>query len=269
MIEITVALPMFRAKYIGWLALEGLSRQINAPAWELIVDEEFDDQFSPFGHENIMTYKKRLKQANCKDINYMARKDWVPLSYKWCDISQMSKGEIYMLQAADCFAHPHRLRDTFDLMTKNKADWYTARYGIFYEILYDKAVKFVTATERKYGLNFALKNSLLKKVEQEDKRHYVDWWLFHKAEEIKGSPLDVIWDESVDNDHWKYGFDTNGINNISDRRQRILNCDNQFQEEINIDSSIPEDILKRLRNLKDYCHMKEDYRPWEEGKWVV
>jgi len=41
MIELTVGIPMFRSRHIGWLALESLCRQKDIDfKWELLIMEE-------------------------------------------------------------------------------------------------------------------------------------------------------------------------------------------------------------------------------------
>ncbi len=70
MIELSVCAPFFRAKYIGWLALESLCRQkdINFE-WELIISEEMFDE--AMGKDVIMKYKSRLEDLGCVRLKYI------------------------------------------------------------------------------------------------------------------------------------------------------------------------------------------------------
>jgi len=78
---LTVALPMYRSKKIGWLALESLCRQVDAPEWELLICEEQEPEM--FGMEELTKYKESLGYAECTRITYIVLQWWVPLSQKW------------------------------------------------------------------------------------------------------------------------------------------------------------------------------------------
>lgn len=53
-VALTCALPMYRAKDIGWLGLESLCRQEDIDfAWELIIMEEEQECF---GKANVLAY---------------------------------------------------------------------------------------------------------------------------------------------------------------------------------------------------------------------
>ena len=69
MYAMTVALPMYRCRSIGWLALESLCNQVDIDfEWELIIMEEAGVNagvlgFDPMGRGTIMAYKARLKTS--------------------------------------------------------------------------------------------------------------------------------------------------------------------------------------------------------------
>ena len=64
---LSVVIPYYRAKFIGWLPLESLINQINIDFdWEIVIMEEMGD--IPFGVNNIIPYIKRLKDRDWETI---------------------------------------------------------------------------------------------------------------------------------------------------------------------------------------------------------
>ena len=137
MIEYSVCLPMFRAKYIAWLAFESLCRQKDVEFdWELIIAEEQTEEV--FGRKNVFDYEDRLKQVGCHRIHYIPLQKWIPLAKKECLLfNNCSEESKYMrTQAADCYSSPHILAESYKILRNNpKIDWFECKpYIIFYDI---------------------------------------------------------------------------------------------------------------------------------------
>ncbi|MDZ7376049.1 MAG: hypothetical protein ONB13_05465 [candidate division KSB1 bacterium] len=250
---ITVALPMYRAKMIGWLAIEGLTHQKNAPPWELSIAEEIFDSSQPMGLENVKHYEDGLYRAGCVSITYIPIEKWMPLSQKWKLLANHSIGEIMLLQAADCYPHPYRLKNSYMLMNASQADWYQAPFGYFYSISRNRIYYF---DRRKHphpcGLNMAVKMEWMRQLPDETIQKYVDSWLYksiqHKKLEKTGTSLSVIWDES---DDWKHGLDTNGFNTISLDREHAF--DNlpcfSYRADLTLTQIVPKNVADKLYDL--------------------
>ena len=261
MIELTVALPLYKGKDIAWLALESLCRQKDVNfKWELLIVEEKEDCY---GLEKIKEYVSRLKQVGCVRLDYVPLDRWVPLSDKWKHLATMASdtSECFLLQAADCYAQPYRLKETRDLFKKDKEiDWVQSEEGLFYDIyhkkgaIFDHSLCFISTgqghKQHKCALNMAIKTSLIKKLFQARGVHAmrgVDGFLFRTLASLKGSSLKVEWNRS---NNWKLGFDTDGLNNISwDRTFYIRDGRPPFKklpDGEKVEDYIPADILSKL-----------------------
>lgn len=250
---LTVALPLYRAKMIGWLAIEGLARQKNAPPWELSIAEETFDSSQPMGLENIKHYEDELYRSGCVSICYIPIQQWMPLFKKLKLIANHSIGEIMLLQAADCYPSPYRLRNTFIFMNASQADWYQASFGYFYSISRNRIYFF---DSRKHphpsGLNIAVKMEWMRQLPDENISKYVDIWMYENIQQKKlekiGKDIIVARDES---DDWKLGLDTNGFNVISlDREQAFDNLPCfSYRADLTLTQIIPRNVANKLYNI--------------------
>jgi len=270
MIAITVGLPLFRAKLIGWLALESLCRQVNAPEWELLICEETKSEFQPMEWLAIDQYRDRLNQANCQRIRYIPLDNWIPLFQKWQQMLLMANGKIFMLQAADCFSQPYRLSETWELMQGGQFDWCQSNNGYFYSIARDLVYHYhkdPANNNHPCALNMAIRTRLGKKLPAGiDIAKSVDSALFWKLELIKKSKLKVIINESK---NWKLGVDTHGLANISvgreqgfDELKHIFSISN-----IKIEQIVANEIAYQLKGLRNQVREKDSYLIWE--KWII
>jgi len=255
MIVLTVALPMYRTKHIGWIALESLARQACIDfEWELIVAEEENNDLV-FGKDRLKEYYGRLRDVNCKRMLYIDLKDWIPLSQKWRVIAHNASdtSRCFLLQAADCYSNPNRLRMTHELFQK-EADWVQSKTHVLYDLasnstkLYD-----VTSSGHPCGADMACRTDLMKKLPNEDVKKCVDGWIYKNVKSINNNQLKVLYDES---DNWQYSVNINGINNISDRRS-IFNSDpsSQYFKTNNIDIKyrLPLDVYLKLMKCKEHA----------------
>lgn len=120
----TVMVPMFRAKYIGWLSLESLRRQKPyAPPWELIIAEEQNDE--TFGLDKIEYYLRTLRKLHCAKFTYIPLNSWVPLADKIkLMINYSSKfSEVFIFHAADYYSNDERLYETYAAFVEKDIYW--------------------------------------------------------------------------------------------------------------------------------------------------
>jgi len=260
MIRATVGLPMYRSKNIAELSLESLCAQKNIDfEWELLIIEEEEDSL---GKENISSFSKRLSDVGCTKIEYFSIKGWIPLSMKWYHLSQNASNtsECFLLKAADCYSQPYRLKETYDIFSKNEGiDWVQAKKGYFYDIASESVSRFnhdlcftMTAGGRRShpcALNMAIRTNLLKRIPPTKVRRGVDGHIYSELQLIKGEPLNVGWLES---DNWKLGLDTHGLNNISRLRGRMIVKNKPPFEETTatISDIVPSQIQDFLNKLR-------------------
>jgi len=275
MIGVSVLLPFFRAKYIGWLPMEGLIRQVDIDfEWELIVAEELNDE--TFGKNRISEYMPKLKQIGCIRFKYIGLPEWIPLSGKrklLIDESDLNS-KLIMGNGSDDYSPPKRLSTMWKLKQKHPdADWFSSTANINYDIATDIALQrkpVFMAGQTQEAKDFLKKTradvagqaqaaSLMRKVAKvinPDLSYAVDGHVWKTAHRIKPG-LKLIIDEG---DNWKYSLNTNGFNNIS-FEYRDLHFKNPTTfpghdpTPINMDKFIPPEIMKRLRDSKKFLHL--------------
>ena len=247
-IELTVALPIYNSKKIAWLALEGLSNQINITFdWELIVYEE--------NHENsifsdiIDEYIDRLKDLNCKRVLFITRDDKVNLISKWMTMGLESSpsSKVYILHAADCYSPKERLKITYEKIVKENYDWYDQKKGYFYSFISDKI--FLYDYEGLTNLNMGLKIEYIKTLSYSDINKGIDGYIFNHITKTKKIKVKKYTDQNLYSD----SIDTHGLNNISLSRETYFSTKpNIFKSvDFGVDSfELPSDIINRLKDLR-------------------
>lgn len=252
-VQLTVALPMYRARHIGWLPLEALCRQEGIDfQWELVVAEEQEPD--PFGGARVNQFRKRLEEVGCVHIRYIKLPEWIPLSQKWRLMAKnvAETSEVFVFQSADGYCHPRRLRTSFDL-TLGEYDWSQSDCFVMYEIGRELAIVIDRKVRAPWGFhtcgnNMAVKTYLVRDLPKSRCRKKVDTWLYKTCQKIKGSPLKVAWDRSLD---WQGGFQTAGLNNISRWSQRYFRHPEPPARLADFDfrKNIPGEIMTRLSQL--------------------
>jgi len=244
---ICVALPMYRSKYNGWIALESLIRQKEVPCeWELVVAEEVRDCF---GEERVMKYSDRLRDTGCGSIKYISLNDWIPLSLKWVLIAKNSKSEYFLLQGVDDFTQPNRLKETYDIFKNTNADWVRSPVGYVYDIHSNIVYLFDRSKRDKHpgGLNIATKTDYIRSLNNDFVASGVDHWIFRM---IKLTTSKVKIFENI-SESWKKGVCTSGLNRISLKRAEQMKYQRKMRvfekTEINIKDILEEEIINRLR----------------------
>lgn len=255
MIELSIAIPMFRSKYIGWLVLESLKnqREINFE-WELIVVEEQNDE--TFGIGNVMAYKETLHNIGCKRIKYVPLQDWIPLSKKFrlhmLHISNTSK--IITQGAADAYLPPLRLNRIYRAFNEHpKIDWFRGYKVIFYDIAGGNTFMICLVPKVLKGLYKAVRVKYAPKVEKgvDERSRLIDGWYFNMCNDrchaLNKRYMKIFNDDSTD---WKYGFTTHGFHNIT--LNRDFSKDPFMKNPIDLIETIPAYIMKKLKGTEKF-----------------
>ena len=134
-IDLSVYMPMFNSKHIGWLPFESLIRQTNINfGWELIIAEELE--YSPFGQDKIMEYSDRLKKIGCQRIQYIGLKDWMPLGDKTNMLIENTTSSSFAIcgQSNDYYSPPNRLSLSHKIFKGDEYNWLIPEKAIYYNI---------------------------------------------------------------------------------------------------------------------------------------
>jgi hypothetical protein len=244
-------LPLFRAKEIAWLVLESLSRQENINFnWELVILEENFESY--FGWDSIQEYVDRLSKVGCKRIKYVGLNKWIPLSAKWFFlVNECSEtSELIGPNSADIYCHKNRLKTQHDTLMNSDANWYKISSNIVYDISQDKHVKFISPNpDRTDTVSSASKINLWKNIPLDCVKINVDGWRYNTMNQK--NELVYYYDETSDLSNGS--VNVNGINNLSYKRSENIEkvkpplhtcC-------IKLDNHLPDDIVQRLKSLKD------------------
>lgn len=267
MIQLSVCAPMFRSKYIAWLALESMCRQEGIDfEWELIVAEEIFDE--SFGKKKIMSYKKRLENVGCVRIKYVGLEKWIPLSNKYVLMAGecSDSSNIFAGCAADIFPPPRRLKTQYDIFTNNPdADFCAIPKTIFYDIASEKTFVYDVALRPRKddGSNRSFRMEIMKNLPIGNKPKGVDKWTWGFANtyvKSKNKKFKYCPDTS---DNWKYGLNVHGLNNISHNRRRSFdNLGKGISKcPIDINETIPKDIIDKLKDAKKYIKLHKKGLP--------
>jgi len=257
MIELSVSLPMYRAKHIGWLALEDLIRQEDIDfEWELVVAEE---PHHSFGESSIMTYKDRLMDVGCVRIKYIPMVEWKPLTIKLLYmIDNMSPdSRVWVGHAADNFHPPKQLKAQYDAFNED-IHWFASTKVIFYDILTEATVLFDTDLgERKddsYGK--AISMDIMRQTPPSNKLCSSDvltWDNVPRRAAHKFAYPEIMRMAFDESDNWKYGLATYRLNNFSKRNKCFTQETERIREcPVDINYTIPPYILDRLKDCKEF-----------------
>jgi hypothetical protein len=241
---ITVAMPMYRAKHIGWLALEGLARQLVAHPWELLIVEEV--AALPMGCDAIMRYEQALADAGCVSIKYAGIMQWASVADKVRRMARQAAptSEVLVKQDADDFPDAFRLARSLDSIRQG-ADWFYDQHGLFYDRATGKLARYEHPAGVRSGLNPAVRTSLLRNLATRSKRRGLHSWMHTQATLAKGSPLV---EHMRTGDHWRHGVFTCGWNTLSTQRadQVAKHKDHYHPTDASLQVALPEHILARL-----------------------
>lgn len=259
MIELSVVMPMFRAKRIGWLAFESLIRQKNINfEWELIIAEEMFDYAT--GEEEILKYKPKLEEIGCVRFKYIGLEEWIFLSEKLhllvneCDL----ESKIFVWQSADYFSAPLRLSTHYKIFNENKTHLVVPTKAIYYKIakrkiiLQDVEMPEYNKLRTDDVIGKAWNFDVIRKIPLVDLEKGLDGWLRKQVQSVVGKDnLITIYDQT---DNWKHALATDGFHNLAIYRwYRMKRLEPPFIEcPIDINETIPKDILDRLDECREF-----------------
>jgi hypothetical protein len=262
---LTYALPMYRAKNIGWLSLESLCRQKNIDfKWELIIIEE---EFHCLGREAVYSYFKRLQKVGCSRIQYIQVPEWIPLSQKWIEIAKAADSVGFLLAGCDDYAPPNRLSET-KAMFDAGAEWTHTPIGLFYDIIGESFGVFdYSLAGHVCGLDKAVLTSILKEALPFESfvSKSVDGWIYDViTSHLKREPITHL----NSSDDWKRGLFTDGLNNICDKRSALYgaNTSEPFRplcadDPQSLEEIIPQNIAQALREVRSSAVKRKHFVP--------
>jgi len=245
--DFSLTIPMFQTEHIGWLIMESLARQekIDFP-WELIIAEEIG--YSPLGEKRIFEYQKRLEEVACIRIRYIPLDEWIPLGQKVMLMRAMldPSSKVWMNSDADQFLPPLYLKTVFDALWDGKFKVFRTPKWLLYEIKSEKT-QFYDVTNFYNRLDqpvLVFSRDIIYRIHMGKKVDY------HVPTGIRELPR---FEDKTDN--WKYGLGVTGLNNCSTGRPfGDVESPPFFPCPIDINETIPKDIMDRLRDCKQYTH---------------
>lgn len=244
MIELTVGIPMYRAGQIAWLPLEGLCAQEDVDfAWELLVVEEPERAFGP---NRLAEYRSRLEAVGCVRVCYEPIPEWVPLPQKWAEMGRLASptSRCFLLQGADDYPQPRRLRAARDAFRADDLDWVSDRRGLFYDIPTGmKGIYEGAAGEPTHGISIAIRSALMRDLPHSEKTYGVDNWLFKTISAATDGALHVV---RLEDDAWRQGLYTDGQNQITHKRSAMIKGGLRPFTSTNMAPSVSADALGRL-----------------------
>lgn len=262
-VALTFALPMYRAKNIGWLALESLCRQEKVDfEWELIILEEPQQSM---GESRVLEYQKRLEQVGCTRLKYVGLPQWIPLSQKWINIAKLADSEGFLLAGCDDYAPPNRLSET-KAMFDAGAEWTHVPMGLFYDIANENLGVFdYNLAKHVCGLDKAGRTEIIKAAfpETSTRTRSVDGWVYDQIVSYLGRPPQTHMNKSND---WKRGVFTDGLNNICGARRDLYgaNITAPFRhlhddEPHSLEEVMSIDIVQSLRKVRRAALARKEF----------
>ena len=261
-VELTVGMPMFRSKYIGWLAFEGLIRQEDVNfEWEIVAVEETNNS-EVFGLDRIKEYEERLKGVGCVRINYTPLNEWIPLARKHRMIAEKADSRIYAGNADDFYPDPGRLVRHYEAF-KEGCDFNILDRAVYYSINKDIAfVRHMAASHRLDDFEGrAVRTALHKKLPESNRKKGCDKWMYESYKAsclIEGHRIKI----KVSSDGWQKSLTTFGFNNVSIDRVDLWpdDKDKEPYPVSEIEKNIPKEVMDRLRKSKEDMHLHK--RSW-------
>lgn len=272
-IEMTVGLPALNAKKIIWLPLESLRRQKKIDfGWELLIWEE--------DGESLKVVESFIgKLPNCQRIIYRSIDPEIDgrqtgsfqgkfiLIDKWLGMAQLADSEsrIFVFQDADDYSPPKRLWIHYQHFQNPDCLYSTQTKGLFINLRNQKKIFFdgwVKENNSEFltwnHLNKAVLTQDLMKVPTTNRNRGIDTYIrncIEKNRQISFREKKYIFEDSeIDPENWKYGFFTDGQNNISRSRLKYYSepqyvffpfCERKSFEYTCLKEYIP----KRVRNF--------------------
>lgn len=235
---LTVALPLWNARPILWLAVEALKRQTGGIPYELIVVEE--DEFVD-GQEGYVGPDYDWPVP----VNYVSLNTRWPLSWKWRLMGKMaspsSRG--FMLTAADNYSPATRMEKT--LAALERRDWVHAGKGAFLNLRDWRAATFHARWARHpCGLWMGVRTNLVREMDDRSVWSGVDRWFYQNVRRALKPTR-----PRVGTFTFKDGLHTDGANQISLTRGKLISeAHSPFRPmDRDVASTVPTSVLQRLQ----------------------
>lgn len=245
--KISVALPAYNAKYIIWLALESLIRQDISVHWELIICEENSESINI-----VKGYVNRLRKNKCSKITYVnidpikmgQYSNKFLLLEKWIYMSYLAITDIFVLMACDTYGHCDRLKYHYEHFKNKDCIVSTQPIGVFYNILnkkifiFDGLEKDKLKGDKRLHLNIAFRTNDIRQIKITKIEKSIDSYIFNEIKKLYNfnANKNIYY---YNGDKWKYGLDTDGMNNISLERSKFYD----------VDEKVINNILELLKKL--------------------
>lgn len=231
--KLTVALPAYNANKIIWLALESLITQDIDVYWELMICEEHSESLNI-----VKNYIKKLKANKCCKITYISidpiKMGQYPIKFllleKWIYMSHLASSNIFILMACDTYGHSARLKYHHKHFQNKDCIVSTQPMGVFYNIsnnkifIFDGIEKDKIKKEKRLHLNIAFRTKDMRRVRITKIMKGIDSYIFNEIKRMYNfnSNKNIYYYRGK---KWKYGIDTDGMNNISLERSRFYDID--------------------------------------------
>lgn len=242
MIVQSVAMPVYNAKDIAWLPMEGLCNQQVYHGWELIICEEIHK--NQLGAQFFYDYFDRLPK--CEKITYIGIREWIPLSKKWHILGRATDSHSisFSLQAADVYPSSKRLTINHNAITQG-ADWVDICRGYFYSFTLKKLILY--DAKQRTNLSMAFKTSFARNIPENNIERFVDNYLMGVIISQKQNAiikhLDILLEDAVE---------TDGYNQISKGRiEYYKNIKPPFKNTNKklTDIGLPDYVKQKMLNL--------------------
>jgi len=248
MVEVSVLMPLYKTKYISWLAFESLIRQKDIDfEWELIVIEENTEEFT--GKNKVESYKNKLSEVGCVKLTYIPLNKWISLSTKYfllsaiCDINSL----LWTIAVGDYYSAPNRLKICYDSFIEHGWDFYRTKRLIYYNIHSGKLAE--RRISDRGSCCKAVRINIAKQVYYpEDRVRGLDGHFYRQCKIVKPDLVEFV----EPNDYWRFGLNTHGFNNLSTNRgAKIDNLTNMFESSnLCLKDVLPIDIVQRIDTSK-------------------
>lgn len=243
-IELSIGIPCYNGKKIGWLCMEGLCNQADVDfGWEIIICEENHDNM--LGVDFFKQYIDRLSKVGCKKITYLYLNDWVNLAEKWKIIGKNldNYNGGFVLQAIDCYPPSKRLSITNELI--KKYDWIDFGQGYFYSFLHKKIILYKRFDKK--NLHMTFKSKYAKRLGSYDKNIGIDGFLLKTIKKINPKMEKYTHKELLSD-----GLDTDGYNNISKNRVDYYENTREpfFKTDVKLEQiGLPNYVLEQIKKI--------------------
>lgn len=264
---LSVVLPAFRARHIGWLALESLCRQedINF-SWELIVREEIHDNAMGLGE--VKVFSNRLEKVGCCNFKYMGIGRWETLGSKvYALVNSCSKSvKAISFIAADSYAPPRRLTTQYKALQENPGmHWFCTRNAYYYNINNGNLALWRSPKSnrpRPDAVGRFLPVHVAKKIKYVVRRSSIDRYVWDcVANSVGGeNKIKVVYDNT---DNWKFTLNTTGLNNITHNRAQLVDTYTPPWERtsLSLEQIVPQEVADMLVNCRRYVSSHNKARP--------